>query len=397
MTPGAVRVDPRSIGVAAAGIATFLNLYTTQAILPVLAHAFHVAPERTGLSVTAPLLAVAAVAPFVGSISDRLGRKRLIVGAAFLVVIPTLLTAAAGSLATLLLWRFAQGLLLPFIFAVTVAYIGEECPGAEGIRVTGSYALGTIIAGFGGRFIAGIASDLVGWRAAFVLIAGLTGLSAVAIAWLLPREQNFRRMEGGLRAMLAGFLVNITDRRLIGAFVMGFGVLFSMVATFTYANLYLAAPPFRLRPAQLGSVFIVYLLGMVTTPIASRIATRLGRRRGVIATIPVALAGCALLLVPSLSIVITGLALMACAVFIEQTFSIGYVGSTARSAKSTAVGLYVTAYYTGGSLGGVVPAGIWRYAGWPGCVALVAFVQAAMLGGALLFWRDDPPATSRSR
>ena len=101
------------------------------------------------------------------------------------------------------------------------------------------------------------------------------------------------------------------------------------------------------------------------------------------------------MLVPRLPFVIAGLALMACAVFIEQAFSIGYVGSTARHAKSTAVGLYVTSYYIGGSLGGVLPVGIWRHAGWPGCVALVAFVQAAMLAVALLYWRDEP-ARSRS-
>ena len=247
-----MRLDPRGIGVGAAGIATFLNLYTTQAILPVLAAAFHVAPERTALTVTAPLLAVALVAPFVGSISDRLGRKRLIVVAAFALVIPTLLVGTAQSFAALLLWRFAEGLLLPFIFAVTVAYIGEECPGAEGIRVTGTYALGTIVAGFGGRFIAGMAADLIGWRAAFVLIAGLTAASAATIAWLLPRERRFVPLEGGFGATLEGFLVNATDRRLIAAFVMGFGVLFSMVAAFTYANLYLAGPPFGLGPAQLG-------------------------------------------------------------------------------------------------------------------------------------------------
>ncbi|MBV9758682.1 MAG: MFS transporter, partial [Alphaproteobacteria bacterium] len=106
--------DRRGIGVAAAGFATFINLYATQAILSVLAAEFAVSLPRTGWTVTAPLLAVAAVAPFVGSISDRLGRKRLIVSAAALLAIPTLLLAAARSLPVFVVLRFVQGLLLPF-------------------------------------------------------------------------------------------------------------------------------------------------------------------------------------------------------------------------------------------------------------------------------------------
>ena len=61
----------------------------------------------------------------------------------------------------------------------------------------------------------------------------------------------------------------------------------------------------------------------------------------------------------------------------EQTLSIGYVALAAERARSTAVGLYVTCYYVGGSLGGIAPAGIWSHLGWPGCVALILPVQAA--------------------
>jgi len=72
----------RAIAIATtlAGICAYLNMYATQAILPSLASAFDVPLARTTLTVTLPLLAVALLAPFVGAISDRLGRKRLIVG-----------------------------------------------------------------------------------------------------------------------------------------------------------------------------------------------------------------------------------------------------------------------------------------------------------------------------
>ncbi len=381
----------RQAGVAAAGFCTFINLYSTQAILPTLAREFGASLTHTGLTVTATLVAVALVAPFVGSVSDALGRRRLIVGASLALVAPTLLGAFAPDLDALVLCRFLQGLLLPFIFAVTVAYIADECPGAEAVRVTGTYAIGTIVGGFAGRFVAGWVTEYGGWRLAFLVLGAMTLLCAGVIAACLPPEQRFRPVRGW-RGTLAGFADQFGNPQVMATCAIGFAVLFSMVATFTYANFLLAAPPFGLGPAGLGSVFVIYLLGVVATPVATRLALRFGRRRTVLLAASVGMAGLLLTLLPSLPGILSGMALVAAAIFTEQVLSLGYVASAARSSRSTAVGLYVTSYYVGGSLGGLLPAGIWAHAGWPGCVALVLGVQAAATLVTQLVWPRHPPA-----
>ncbi len=380
----------RRIGVAAAGLATFLNLYSTQAILPTLADEFGASLPRAGLTLTATLLAVALVAPFVGGISDALGRRRLIVGASVALVAPTLLAAAAPGLDALILCRFVQGLMLPFIFAVTVAYIADECPGGEAIRVTGTYAMGTIFGGFLGRFVAGWATQYLGWRASFLVLAALTLGCAAAVRAFLPLEVRFRRVSG-LRRTLAGFADQLRNRQVTATCLVGFSVLFSMVATFTYANVLLAAAPYRFGPAQLGSVFVIYLLGMVATPVATRLALRFGRRRTVLLSAGVGVAGLLLTLLPSLPAILGGMALAAAGIFTEQVLSLGYVAAAARGSRSTAVGLYVTSYYIGGSLGGVLPAGIWAHLGWPGCVGLVIAVQAAAVAVTQAVWPPHAP------
>ena len=379
---------------AIAGLCNFLNLYTPQSILPTLADAFGVPGGRTGLTITAPLVAV--VAPFVGTISDMVGRKRLIVSALSVLVVPTLLTAAAQSLPAMLLWRFIQGLLLPFIFAVAIGYIGDECPGAAGVRAAGNYALGTIFGGFAGRFIAGIAAEIAGWRPAFLLIAVLTALGAAFVAVVLPRELNFYPLRGGFRGTLGAYAGHLLNVRLLATFAIGFGMLFCNVAAFTFVNFYLAAPPFSLTPAQLGFVFVVYLLGMVTTPVSSRLVLRIGRRATIALAILLAIVGLALTLVQALAAVIGGLAIMCGGLFVVQTLSLGDIAATVRKAVSTAVGLYVTTFYIGGALGGVAPAAVWQRAGWPGVVALLIALLAGMLALALLFWQENA-AKEKSR
>ena len=78
--------------------------------------------------ITVSTLAVAVTAPFTGAVADVLGRKRVIVAAMFVLVVPTLMVGLATSLSALIFWRAVQGLVLPPIFAVTVAYIGDEWP-----------------------------------------------------------------------------------------------------------------------------------------------------------------------------------------------------------------------------------------------------------------------------
>ena len=381
----------RRIGVAAAGLATFVNLYATQAILPTLADEFGASLPRAGLTLTAPLLAVAVVAPFVGGISDAFGRRRLIMAASAALVVPTALAAAAPGLDTLVLCRFLQGLLLPFIFAVTVAYIADECPGGEAVQVTGTYAMGTIFGGFLGRFVAGWVTQYLDWRASFEALAMLTLGCAVAVWAFLPAEMRFRPVRG-LRRSLAGFADQVRNRQVVATCVVGFAVLFSRVATFTYANVLLAAPPYGLGPAQLGSVFVIYLLGLAATPVATRLALRLGRRRTVLLSGGVAVAGLLLTLLPSLPVILLGMALAAAGIFTEQVLSLGYVAAAARGSRSTAVGLYVTSYYIGGSLGGVLPAGVWAHMGWLGCVGLVVAVQGAAVLVTQSVWPPHIPA-----
>src|ERR1700722_4101180 len=355
---GPARIPLLNLAVFSAGFVTFLNMWCTQSILPVRAPPSHIAEARTNLTVTAPLVATAMMAPLIGAISDRFGRKKFIYGAGLMLVLPTLMAAAAQSYELFVLCRFIQGLTLPFIFAITVAYIGEETSGPATARLAGPSMSGTIFGGFSGRLITGFVTSEYGWRPAFIVLASLTLLISLVVATLLPREQKFRPLYGVGRAM-ASFPLHLSNPRLLATFAIGFGVLFSLVAVFTYINFRLAAAPYALGPAALSGIFIVYLGGVVMSPIAARLSNRFGRQRVMACAAPLILAGLALTLARPLPLIVLGLLLISSAIFLEQTLATAFVSTVAQKAKSTAVGLYVTFYYVGGSFGGFVPARIW--------------------------------------
>ena len=96
-------------------------------------------------------------------------------------------------------------------------------------------------------------ADLVGWRAAYVVLAPLSLAAALAVAVLLPRERNFVRSES-LTASFRQMLQHLRNPQLLATYAVGFGTLFNFIATFTYINFVLAAPPYSFSATLLGAV-----------------------------------------------------------------------------------------------------------------------------------------------
>jgi MFS transporter, YNFM family, putative membrane transport protein len=379
-------LDGRRIAVGLCGFCTFINLYMPQALLPVLAQDFGVGAAEISAIITASTLAIAMTAPFTGALADVLGRKRVITVAMLAVVVPTVLVAFAPNVPALIVWRFIQGLLLPPIFAVIIAYIGDEWPPAEVPGIIGLYVAGASLGGFAGRFVTGVLADLVGWRGAFLAVAVMTLMSAVAVAWLLPHERKFVRSEG-LATSLKQMLRHLRNGQLVATYAIGFGVLFNFIATFTYVGFHLAAPPYGFSSSLLGAIFITYLVGTVVTPLAGWAIGRFGRRAFMIGTIGVWMCGALALLAPPLPAIVVGLTLCAACGMLCQATSTGYVAATAREGRSSAVGLYVTAFYIGGGAGAALPGLTWNAGGWPATVAMVVAMLAVMALIVAVAWR----------
>lgn len=380
-------LDARRIAVALAGFCAFLNLYAPQAALPVMAKEFGESAGRVSAVMTASSLAIALTAPFTGALADVLGRKRVITTAMIAIAVPMAMAGTAASLSDLVFWRFVQGLLLPPIFAVTVAYIGDEWPAADIAGVAGLYVSGSSLGGFSGRFLTGVLTDLIGWRGALGSLAALSLAGGLAVALLLERERRFVRSEG-LCASLRQMARHLRNPRLLAFFAVGFGVLFNFMAVFTYVNFHLAAPPYLFTPSMLGAIFVTYLAGSATAPLVGRAVDRLGRRRFMLGLIAAWACGALLLLAAPLPVIVGGLTLCAMCGMMCQAVSTGAVTASAQEGRSSAVGLYVTSFYVGGSVGAFLPGMTWQAGGWPAAVAMALAMLALMAAVVAFGWRE---------
>jgi len=370
---------------AIAGVCAFLNLYAAQPLLPTLAEVFQASPERISLTVSATTFAVALSAPFFGMLSDRHGRRRMMVLSLFGLAIPTLMGATARSLGELVFWRFLTGIFVPGIIASAMAYIAEEWK-RDAAKAMAIYVTSTVLGGFLGRMAAGFFCEHGGWQTSFLVLGATTFAGAVAVWRWLPAS-SAGPAAGADIVWWNEMRHHLGNPRLLATYAVGFGVLFSLVATFTYLTFHLAAAPYFLGPTRQGMIFFVYLLGLFVTPASGNWIQRFGSANAVLGAVGVSCVGVLLTLATPLPVVVAGLALCTSGVFVCQAAASNFVGQVADRSRSVAAGLYVCCYYTGGSAGAMVSGLAWNHGGWRACVALVVAVQVACAAVVALLWK----------
>jgi YNFM family putative membrane transporter len=387
------RPAPHVFGVFLCGACAFLDLYCVQPLLPMLAQVFHATETHVGITISASTLGVAVSAALLALFGEKFDRKRTILFSMLALAICALLTATATGLESLAFWRLLQGLVTPGIFIITIAYITEEWPAKMVPRVMSAYVAGTVFGGFMGRLLGGIVAEHLGWRAV-CLVLGTLGLAGAALTQrMLPAARaKIHHVAGASR--FAPTIANLKNPRLLATFGIGFCMLFTLVSVFSYITFYLSAAPFNLSTAKISYLFAVYMIGLVATLGMGTVLARIGLRHGMLVAVASCLMGLALTLVHSLGVVALGLAFASSGVFIAQTCANSFLRDAApEGARVSAAGLYICAYYIGGTCGGVLPGLAFRAGGWPGCAAMTAALLVVAGVTAYFGWserRRDP-------
>ena len=360
------------------GMFAFLQVYSIQAILPVLMADFSATEVQAGMVVGATILAIAIMSPFLGMLSDAVGRKSFVVGALLFLTLPTALIAQSTTIEWIGLWRFIQGLSVPGITVVIIAYIGEEFEGSSVTELMSFYVSGSVLGGFMGRFLLGHLHEFFGWRQAYYVLAILTLISALWVAKTLPSSKHFAA-NPNFRSAIQTLGSHLVNRYVVTACLLGACVLFSLVGCFTFINLYLADTPYNLGTGALANIFAVYLIGVIITPLSTILLRRFGSARTIIVAVIISMLGVLLTLATPLWLIVIGLGVMSSGVFVTQSATISYIAVNVKQGRSLASGLYYLFYYAGGTVGAWLCGLAYAYGQWQFTVWLLLFVQVLAL------------------
>ena len=345
---------------------TFASLYSVQPLLPIFAAEFGLGAGESSLSLSATTAVLAAALILASWVSDRVGRRRLMVWSILATALLGLALPLSPGWASLVAIRAAMGLTLSGLPAVAMVYLAEEMePPALGFSM-GLYIGGTAIGGMAGRLVSGVLADWIGWRPALLVLGAAIAIAALAVVILLPRARNSSSQRMGLGQLGQLIAVQFTDRGLPWLFVSAFLLMGSFVTLYNYAGFRLALPPFELSHAAISSIFVVYLLGSVSSAWAGGLSQRLGRRRVYWAMVLVMAVGIALTALPSTVGVIAGLAVATIGYFAAHGIASAWVARRAQKGRAQASAMYMFAYYLGSSVLGTLGGYAWTAWQWPG-------------------------------
>ena len=366
------------------GFATFAMFYGPQPLLSLFGQAFGLTPAQASgvLSCTAGAMAVGLIP--AGLLAQRVGPKPVMIASIVLGALCSLLCAAAPNYATLLALRALLGLCLSGLPAVASAYLAEEMDPAALGQAMGLIIAGNAAGGMMSRLVCGALADLVSWRVAFAGLGGLGALSAVEFWRSLPASRRHRPRALAVRAIAADLRSVFREPGLLPLFALALLLMGGFVSFYNYLGFRLGQAPFGLSHATIGAIFLLYVVGMFSSPWAGRRADRLGSSRVLAWMLAVSTLGLALTISDALPLIVAGVALFTLGFFGAHSIASSWVGRIAKQSKALAAAAYLTAYYVGASSMGWLGGHAWSAGAWGG---VLAFLGVLWAGCAAVAWR----------
>ncbi|MEQ4521009.1 MFS transporter [Pseudarthrobacter sp. B907] len=352
-------------GLAFAGVATFAQLYSTQAVLPLIAGELQVTAAEAALTISLATVGLAVTVLPWSFLADRIGRVRAMAWGISVATVLGLLAPLAPSFPVLLGLRMAEGMALGGIPAIAIAYLNEEVNKAHAALAAGTYVAGTTLGGLAGRLVAGPVGELWGWRAAALAVSAMATAAAVLFLVLVPPARNFTAAAAaGFHGALTTLSGHARNPRLLAIYVQAFLLMGGFVAVYNYLGFRLSGEPFSLPASLISLIFLAYLSGTVSARWAAGLTVRFGRRNVLVAGTVLMVAGLALTLTQLLGLILVGLLLFTGGFFAAHSIGSGWTGVIASTGRAQAASLYNLAYYLGSSVIGWAGGLLFQSLGW---------------------------------
>ncbi|MFE4462112.1 MFS transporter [Nocardia tengchongensis] len=379
----------RTIGaVCAVGILVVGQLYVVLPVLNRIAGDWDTSKSAATWTTTAFGLAYGAGFLVTGPLSDRWGRRPVIVGGLAASVISSLLVAAAPGLVTGLSARILQGLTASFFAPAAFAYLSERIAPERRIFALTCLTSSFLGAGVVAQVLAQLIGNALGWRAIFVAGAVAFAVSAVTLRVVLqpPRDEagpapDSTEPTATARsvtpsAVFGPFLSLLRQSRLALLYLSCLAILGSFVGVYTGIQL---VPPdgvgsgnaalLALRasaiPAMVAIPLLAGRLGVIAAP--TRLVVALGAAALAVAVTAVPLGGVW---------VAVWLFVFVAAIAVAAPAAVQTITARAGEARGAATALYTFALFVGASAGPQLADLVARH-GYPAVALAVAALAAA--------------------
>ena len=360
LTPALRFLIPVGCGVAAA------NLYYCQPLLGAFARSFHVSEQEASFINICTQMGYGLGLLLLVPLGDKIPRRRLL-------VVMHLLAAAL-----LLGLTFSTGLVGLYLFSALIGVASTACQifiplaahlasDAERGKIVGTAMGGLLMGILASRTLSGLVAQFWGWQAMYYLAAVLMVVMALLVFRLIPVEEpafrgSYRQLMASLWSLFRSQPV-IRESAWIGACLFG-----SISAFWSTMAFYLEAPPFQYALSLIGLFGLIGAGGALISPFIGKVTDRSGPFKPMRWGLVLMVLGWGTLFMGYQSIVwvIAGIVLIDMGLQSTHVPNLSRNYSLLPEARTRLNTLYMTAFFTGGTLGSSIGTLAWNRAGWTG-------------------------------
>ena len=354
------------------------TLYAAQPIQPLFKNEFNLTNFQAVIFTTVIMLPLGVAPILYGYILESFSARSMLFFSMIFLGILEIIFSFSNSYIILLSLRALQGLIIPAALTSLISYISVTSPPELIQKSVGNYIATTIIGGFLARFLSGLSSQYFGWKPFFFIIGVLLIIFSFVLS-SIKKDVKVDYVKPTIKEI--GKVLKIKHNVLI--YLSMFFVFFVFQATLNFL-------PFELKAldgvdeGKIGFIYIGYGIGVIISLNVTNIINFFkNEKNAMIVGVIIYSIGVMLFHISNFWIMLGSMFVFCCGMFTIHSIATGYINRYAKDKKAIANGLYLSFYYSGGTLGTFLPIFVYQEYGWG--VLLNTLLFLLMFAASFLF------------